>query len=335
MSFLEIVALCDNFSVRKARATTDSERLVPWALSSAPTSPVIGLLRPAIVDLLRSENERLNSPQIWDIPAQLDAPNARISFHSRIDTPGRRTAVMKEMCERWRDTGLYPDVIGPQKWRAEMYSVYANPFGAHDHILDGTGNYALEIERAACALFGTITYGVHMSIYEDGEDIRMWVPTRAKTKQTWPGFLDNSVAGGIPSGTGIFEAIVKEAMEEASIAEDIVRKHAKCVGCLSYFYQTDAGWLQPEIEYLYELVIPEGADPTPFRPEPLDGEVESFELLPMDTIIQEMRLGKFKPNCALVIIDLLIRKGRIVPDNEPDFVHIMTRLHGNFDYDLW
>lgn len=53
----------------------------------------------------------------------------------------------------------------------------------------------------------------------------------------FPGYLDNSVAGGIPSGVSVFENLVKESMEEASIEEDIVRKHAKCAGSISYFYQ--------------------------------------------------------------------------------------------------
>lgn len=51
----------------------------------------------------------------------------------------------------------------------------------------------------------------------------------------WGGYLDNSVAGGIPSGMPPFEALVKESMEEASIAEDIVRTHAKAVGSVSYY----------------------------------------------------------------------------------------------------
>lgn len=33
----------------------------------------------------------------------------------------------------------------------------------------------------------------------------------------------------------IFESLVKECMEEASIAEDVVRKYARAVGAISYF----------------------------------------------------------------------------------------------------
>ena len=102
---------------------------------------------------------------------------------------------MKELTERWRDTGLFPDVAGPKKWRNELYPVYKDPFGVHDHPThsgvssEDTMNYSFEMERAACALFGIVTYGVHMNIFDEVEDesgrhLRVWVPTRARTKQT-------------------------------------------------------------------------------------------------------------------------------------------------------
>jgi len=51
----------------------------------------------------------------------------------------------------------------------------------------------------------------------------------------WPGYLDNTVAGGIPSGMPVFESLVKECMEEASLDAEIIRKHTKAVGSISYF----------------------------------------------------------------------------------------------------
>lgn len=45
------------------------------------------------------------------------------------------------------------------------------------------------------------------------------------------------MAGGIPAGYGAFESIIKESMEEASIKESVVRKHARCAGSISYFFQ--------------------------------------------------------------------------------------------------
>lgn len=49
--------------------------------------------------------------------------------------------------------------------------------------------------------------------------------------------LDNTVAGGIPAGYGPFESIVKESMEEASLEEAVVREHARCAGCISYYFR--------------------------------------------------------------------------------------------------
>jgi hypothetical protein len=110
---------------------------------------------------------------------------------------------MRELCTRWRDTGLWSDVIGPKKWRGELYPIYHDPFGPHLLVQDGTQeleagvpdedsageacpNYAFSVERSACALFGFVTYGVHMSVFEEDEHghVKMWVPRRARTKQT-------------------------------------------------------------------------------------------------------------------------------------------------------
>jgi len=110
----------------------------------------------------------------------------RVSLCDGLDTPSKRTAAMKEQCERWRDTLIFSDVCGLTKWRGEMYPVYADPFGTHDHPLQcGTElslNHLFELERSACALLGIVTYGVHMSIYDDifdkegGKAVRVWVP---------------------------------------------------------------------------------------------------------------------------------------------------------------
>ncbi|KAF9804464.1 hypothetical protein IEO21_09393 [Rhodonia placenta] len=338
-SFLDIVAACDNY-----RLDADRTSLTTWRLTAHPTSPAIGLLRPEIVARLRVEDAKGSVPA-WEFATH----NGRqvVGFSSHIHGPSARTRVMKELCERWRDEGRWPDVIGPRKWRNEMYAVYRNPFGVHDALRtddtdeDGT-NYAFMMERSACALFGVVTYGVHMSIFEEDEDrrsaldsCRMWVPTRSKSKQTWPGYLDNTVAGGIPCGLGAFESLIKESMEEASLAEDVVRTHARAAGTISYFFRTTAGWLQPEIQYVYDLRTPTGADPQAYKPTPLDGEVESFDLLPLAEVVSRMQRGLFKPNTALVILDFIIRRGYVTPEDEAEYQEIVTRLHGRFEYERW
>jgi len=86
---------------------------------------------------------------------------------------------------------------------------------------------------------------------------------------------------------------------------------------------------------VYDLPIPRDVNTVPFTPAPLDGEVESFELLAVDQVMAKMRLGLFKPNCALVLLDFFIRHGYITPESEPNYMEIITRLHGRFDHDKW
>lgn len=192
LSFLDIVNICDNVHIGRPSPTPspfDSEVLVPLCLT--PSGPVLGLLRPVVLDQLRLENERshgLGLPAIWDINTIGSEHRPSVNFQNWLDTPAKRTAAMKGLCERWRDSSLFEDVCGPKKWRAEMYPIYKDPFGTHDYPAEGDEqdlNYAFEVERSACALFGFITYGVHLSIYQEMESsIAIWVPTRAITKQT-------------------------------------------------------------------------------------------------------------------------------------------------------
>jgi hypothetical protein len=190
LSFLDLVKICDNFRlppnygfVDVVQNPSDMDSFVPWTLTQYRGSPAIGLLRFDVVDLLRKEK-----PGTWIIPEPQVGQS--VSFDASVNTPRKRTAVLKELCERWRDADAFPASIGPKKWRDEMYPVYRNPFGVHDHCLEDdsdSGNYAFEMERAACALFGVVRYGIHMTIYQglpSSPEVMIWVPTRAKTKQT-------------------------------------------------------------------------------------------------------------------------------------------------------
>ncbi len=253
-TFLSIVGHCDNFRVPQALPPQHSgfrtKELVTWRLDSKPSSPAIGLLRAPIRQQLLEENMSV-PPHEAAFAFTDDDGRPGVRFADWVDTPAKRTRIMQDLCTKWRDAGLFEGVIGPKKWRNEMYPVYRRPFGKNDApsaeelasaAAAGTdadeGNFAFMMERAACALFGVVTYGVHLTVYvEDAGGCKIWVPTRARTKPTWPGYLDNTVAGGIAAGTGVFETLVKECMEEASIEEDFVRKHAKSVGSTTYFFR--------------------------------------------------------------------------------------------------
>jgi len=97
--------------------------------------------------------------------------------------------------------------------------------------------------------------------------------------------LMGKVAGGIAYGSNVFDTLVKEAEEEASLNPHLVERGAVATGAVSYFYVRDAcaggevGLLQPEVEYVYDLAVSED-----IIPEPNDDEVESFILMAVDEV---------------------------------------------------
>ena len=202
-------------------------------------------------------------------------------------------------------------------WRDELYAVY-HPY-----------RKGIAMERSGTALFGVNTYGVHMTVYTyAAQQLKIWVPRRARTKQTYPGMLDNSVAGGLSIGEKALDCIVREADEEASLPEQLVRSTTKPCGAVSYFLIRDkaaggeSGLLQPECQYVYDLEV--DWDVT-LRPK--DNEVDEFYLWTVPEVQQALARGDFKPNCALVLLDFFIRHGIILPENEPAYTEIVSRLH--------
>ena len=230
-------------------------------------------------------------------------------------TPEHRSKLVAQSITEAVKLGHFDVLKG---WRNESYPVYGPG-----------GEFLLEMERCASPLFGIVTYGAHMTGYvEDAAGIKIWVPRRAKNKQTYPSMLDNTVAGGMCTGEKPFECIVREAMEEASLPESVVRASIVPVGCVTYSHVRDAraggetGLIQPEVEYVYDLKL----DPSVI-PRPGDNEVEEFKLLSVPEVQEAMKRGEFKPNCAFILVDFFIRHGILTAENEPDYLDILSRLH--------
>jgi 8-oxo-dGTP pyrophosphatase MutT (NUDIX family) len=240
------------------------------------------------------------------------------------DEPSRSAAVAKTTLAM-RETGHFAVLA---KWRSELYAVY------------GPGHELLfTIERSASPLFGVVTYGIHMTAFttSESEGLKIWVPRRSSTKQTYPSMLDNTVAGGIAAGEEPFESLVRESMEEASLPEDLVRRKAKAAGCVTYFYIRDqhaggeTGLLQPECQYVYDLDLT-GEEGVVCKPN--DDEVEGFELMDWEGVKGALGRGEFKPNCAMVLLDFLIRQGIITKEGQEGFVEICSRLHRVLEFPL-
>ena len=208
-------------------------------------------------------------------------------------------------------------------WRNELY-----PIVGHDN--------ALHMERSGSALFGILTLGVHMTGFVETEaGMKIWIPRRTRTKQTYGGMLDNMVAGGISAGEQPLECLVREAAEEASLEEGLVRKGARACGTVSYFHLRDEraggeiGLCQPEIQYVYDLQLPEHV-----VPKPSDDEVEEFYLMSIEEVQQAVAKGEFKPNSALCMVDFLVRHGVITAENEPKYLELVSRMHRTLPFPL-
>lgn len=248
----------------------------------------------------------------------VDSNKRTVTIAADYNTIEKRNKLFAAIACEWKERTEFEEEL-KYGWRNELYTVY-NP----------TSVPYMLIERAFSVLLGVVTYGVHIVGYvppensENGQ-LKLWVPRRAATKPTYPGMLDNTVAGGLGYPYGIWDTVVKECFEEAGLDEDLVKRCAKSAGVVLYMYYPESKIerVQPEIEYIYDLPF----DNESIKPYPEDGEAEDFKLMELQEVMERLRNEEFKPNCGLVIIDFLIRHGYITPENEKDYLEIQVRCH--------
>jgi len=229
-----------------------------------------------------------------------------VKLNEKLDTFDLRTKAFDTVNRKLAEEGV---ITG---WREEPYAVSAE---------FGTPPLATT-ERASAGLYGIMSYGVHINGYVEGADgtLRMWVARRSASKPTWPGCLDQVVAGGQPHGVQPGDNVLKECMEEANIPRELAQA-ALPTGVVAYQCQRPGGRTSREIIFTYDLKLPEG-----FVPENNDGEVDEFMLWPLDKVAESIASdgGEWKPNCCLVAIDFMIRHGFITPE-QPGYMRL---LHG-------
>jgi len=185
---------------------------------------------------------------------------------------------------------------GLYRWRGEAFDVRARP----------DGPVLAQIDRGAIPAFGVRAAGVHVNgLVRRADGVHLWVARRARDKLLDPGKLDHIVAGGIPAGLDAAQTLVKEAGEEAAIPPALAAL-AVPVATIDYAMERDEG-LRRDVVYCYDLALP--AD---FVPRPADGEVEAFELWPIERAVEAVRTtDAFKFNVNLVLIDLFVRFGLV------------------------
>ncbi|KAL4228799.1 hypothetical protein ACF0H5_011839 [Mactra antiquata] len=261
----------------------------------------VGILVPEVI------HELENYPDTFEFTRQ-DNKIVKVCLNKKHVSVEERSLAMKLVLDDLRQKDKFFTLRG---WRNETYPIY---YTFHESAL-------LHMERSGCALFGVIQYGVHINgyTYKNGE-MMMWIGRRSKTKQTYPNMLDNMCAGGLASGLGVTECAIKECQEEGSVDDESLTK-LKPVGSVSYCFRDKRGIL-PEQQFVYDLEV----SPS-FIPKNADGEMQNFSLFTVKEIQDLIIAGEFKPNCAMVIINFLIRHGYMNADNCAHYPYIVEMMH--------
>lgn len=245
-------------------------------------------------------------PRLEAFPAVFRVGATSVDLAPDLDGFEARSVAVDGVLRRLADDGLIPG------WRDEAYPVglsFATP-------------QLFQMERAAVPLFGVRAYGVHLNGFvRRGGAIDMWIGRRSLDKPVAPGKLDQIVAGGQPVGLSLAANLQKESAEEASMPLHLINR-ARPVGAVSYCTERSEG-LRHDVLFCYDLELPDD-----FTPVNIDGEVAEFALWPMRRVAATVEAGDdFGFDCALVVIDFLIRHGLIAPDH-PDYVALVRGLHG-------
>jgi 8-oxo-dGTP pyrophosphatase MutT (NUDIX family) len=268
--------------------SADMRRFLPWLIGGGAA----GWVRPDVAERLAS------------YPTVFSVDDKAVRLRDHLAGFDYRSAAVGDVARDLYEAGVFTG------WRNEWFPVLTR-FGAEP---------LMRLERSAVPVFGVHGYGVHMNgfVRERGK-LKLWIGKRADSRPIEPGKLDHLVAGGIPLGMGVRECLVKECEEEASIPAELAAR-AKPAGAIRYCMEHQ-GWLRNDTMFVYDLELP--ADFTPVNK---DGEIASFRLMDLDEVEAILAAAEdFKFNVALVLIDFLIRHGRLTPEH-PDYSDLALGL---------
>jgi 8-oxo-dGTP pyrophosphatase MutT (NUDIX family) len=245
-------------------------------------------------------------PDVFEVPAD------DVRFAASLGSPGARTEALAGVAVALAADGRLT------AWRNERYAV-ASRFGAAPAFL---------LERAAARYFGIHTYAAHVNgLVRRGNETAMWIARRSPHKSIDPRLLDNLVGGGIASGAGVRQTVIKEAWEEAGIPAALAAQ-SRATGAVHICREQPDG-LQRETIFVHDLWLPDG-----FVPACQDGEVVEHRLV---SLAEAARLianatgdDVVTADAGLVVLDCLIRHGMIAPD-APEFLALDALRHPSLE----
>ena len=181
------------------------------------------------------------------------------------------------------------------------------------------GKELFKLDRKLVEFLGIRGYGVHLIAYiKKKNTYKLWVPKRNKNKLVAPSKFDNTVAGGVRAGEGIFDALEREAYEEACLKKEQL-DNVKLVGTLNYNWKNSPYTLRRDTLYLFDLELNDN-----FKPQCLDGEVEKFQLMDWKKVLKLMQnTNSIKNNSNLVFLNFMVRHGLINNKLEKNYEKIL------------
>ena len=165
---------------------------------------------------------------------------------------------------------------------------------------DAEGRCHAAIERGVVRPLGIATHAVHLvGIAEHGG---VWVQQRSLSKATDPGLWDTTMGGLQAFGETAADTLRRETWEEAGLHLADLRDVTP-IGRRTVRRPLPHGYMVEHIE-LVECVVPSGCQPVN-----QDGEVERFECIAIDALLQRLADGAFTLEAAVALVAWLQRRG--------------------------
>lgn len=227
-----------------------------------------------------------------------------VGMMGHFETPEHRGAAIAEVVESL----AAQDII--RGWRNETVTVaesfYSPPL--------------FHIERAAARYFGLTMYASHLNglTARNGQPY-MWLARRSASRHVDPDKLDNIAAGRITRGFSPLQTLAKASFEEAGIDGELVSL-ARAAGAVRCKREVEEG-LHNEVIFVHDIILPDT-----FIPQNKDGEVASFECVPITDLLAKLETpAQFTVDAALVIVDCLLRRGYL-HSGRPDYLDLIHAL---------
>uniref|UniRef100_A0A2N9H2L6 DUF4743 domain-containing protein n=1 Tax=Fagus sylvatica TaxID=28930 RepID=A0A2N9H2L6_FAGSY len=240
--FSEKVKICN-------RGSEKQSEFLPFVIEDQ----IVGYIHNGFANHLRRFKDVFLFPQDSSYGGHI---GGHVTLHPMLRTPENRTSAVGDVIKCLGEElipvrSLFPWLITDSTGFNQLYPVKSS-FGAPIFF---------SLERAAAPYFGIKAYGVQMNGYveRDGQKL-LWIGKRSQVKHTYPGMLDQLVAGGLPHGIACGENLVKECEEEAGIPRSISNE-AIPVGAVSYM-DIDGYRYKRDVLFCYDLKLP-----AKFRPE--------------------------------------------------------------------